>query len=80
LQIEASEDKRMQILQWIKATANAGVPEAYYAWVREVAIHRFDTVRGDLQALSWERDPQGLVQAPETVLLSHVKDVARIYF
>jgi hypothetical protein len=80
LQIQAPEDKRAQVLDWIKGVANAGVPDAYYTWVREVTMHRFDTIRGDLQALIWERDPQGSVQDPETVPLRHVQDVARIYF
>ena len=34
----------------------------------------------DLQALSWERDPQRMIQAPETVSASQVQDVARTYF
>ena len=47
---------------------------------REVAIHRFDTVRPDLQALTWERDPQGTIQDIETIVPKFVQDVAQIYF
>jgi hypothetical protein len=80
LQIDASDEKRRQILEWIKALAGAPMPDAYFAWAREVAIHRFGGIQADLQALTWERDPQGVVQSPETVSLTHVQDVARIYF
>ena len=59
LQIDAPDEKRAQILDWIKTIAYAPLPDAYFAWVREVAIHRFDAVRPDLQALTWERDPHG---------------------
>jgi hypothetical protein len=51
-----------------------------FAWMREVAIHRFDTVRADLQALTWEHDPQATVQDIETVVPKFVQDVAQIYF
>jgi hypothetical protein len=43
-------------------------------------MHRFESVRPDLQALTWERDPQGTVQDLETITAMHVQDVARIYF
>jgi hypothetical protein len=80
LLIRASDEKRAQILGWIKAIATTPLADAYFVWVREVAIHRFDSVRPDLQALIWERDSQSLVQDPETVSLQHVQDVARLYF
>ena len=48
--------------------------------MREVAVHRFDTVRSDLQALTWERDPQGTIQDIETIVPKFVQDVAEIYF
>jgi hypothetical protein len=50
------------------------------AWAREVAIHRLGTIQADLQALTWERDPQGVMQDLKTVSTGHVQDVARIYF
>ena len=80
LQIHASEEKRTQILEWIKGLASAPMQDAYFAWIREVSIHRFAGIQTDLQALTWERDPQGAVQSPETVSVTHVQDVARIYF
>ena len=48
--------------------------------MREVAIHRFNTLRSDIQALTWERDPQGTIQDIGTVLPKFVQDVAQIYF
>ena len=80
LQINADDEKRAQILEWIKAIAIAAPAETYFNWAREVAIHRFDAVRADLQALTWERDPQGAIQDLETISAKHVQDVARIYF
>jgi hypothetical protein len=80
LQIVAPDAKRTQIAAWIKALATSDLPDAFFSWAREVAVHRFEKVLPDLQALTWERDPQGLIQHPETVSSSHVKDVARIYF
>jgi hypothetical protein len=80
LEIHASSEKRGQILEWIKSVANTPPPEAYFAWIREVAIHRFETDRSDLQALVWERDPQSLIPGLETVSAKQVQDVARIYF
>src|SRR5439155_8514937 len=56
LQIRADEQKRQQILQWIKDIAAHAPSEKDFAWMREVAIHRFDMVRPDIQALTWERD------------------------
>ncbi len=80
LQIRASDEKREQILAWIKAIANAPLSDNYFAWVREVAIHQFETIRPDVQALTWEHDSQGTIQDLETVSARHVQDVARIYF
>src|SRR5262249_21366160 len=80
LQIRADSAKRDEILQWIKRVASEPASEGDIALAREVAIHRFDTVRTDLQALTWERDPLGTLQDLETISVSHVQDVARIYF
>ena len=80
LQIRAPDEKRTQILDWIKSIANAAPPDPYFAWIREVAIHRFDSIRSDLQALIWERDAQGTIQELETISAKHVQDIARIYF
>ena len=54
--------------------------DAYFNFAREVAIHRFDLVRADLQALTWERDRQGSISDFATIMLQQVQDVARIYF
>jgi hypothetical protein len=80
LQIRASDDKTAQILEWVKGIAGTPLPDAYFAWAREIAIHHFDIVRADLQALTWERDPQATIQDLATVSAGHVQDVARIYF
>ena len=80
LQIRADEDKRSTILQWIKQIASEKPLDADLTWAREVAVHRFNTVKGDVQALFWERDPQGMMQDLETISAGHVSDVARIYF
>jgi hypothetical protein len=80
LQIHSPDDKRAQILDWIKAIADTPLADAYFKWVREVAIHRFDGIRADLQALVWDRDRQGLIPGIETVSAGQIQDVARIYF
>jgi hypothetical protein len=80
LQIRASDRRRQQVIEWIKAIANAPIADDYFAWAREIAIHHYDSVRADLQALTWDRDRQGTVQPLETVSSRHVQDVARIYF
>jgi hypothetical protein len=80
LQIQAAPARQAQILAWIKQIASEKPADDDFAWAREVAIHRFETVRADLQALVWERDTQGSVQDVETISATHVQDVARIYF
>ena len=80
LQIQAPDENRPRILEWIKNIADTPLPDEYFAWAREVAIHHFDSVVPDLQALTWDRDPQGIIQDPATVAAKHVQDVARIYF
>jgi hypothetical protein len=80
LQIRTDDERRAQILEWIKAIAATPPSESDFAWAREIAIHRFDIVRADLQALTWERDPQGTIQDLELISEKHVKDVAQIYF
>ena len=80
LQIRADEQKRQQIVQWIKDIAAHAPPDKDFAWMREVAIHRFDTVRPDIQALTWERDPQGTIQEIQTIVPRFVQDVAQVYF
>jgi hypothetical protein len=80
LQIVADDQKRAQILDWIKAIATTPPSEKYFNWVREVAVHRFWIAMPDLQALIWERDPQGTVLDLSTVTPQLVQDVARIYF
>jgi hypothetical protein len=80
LQIVAANDKRAQVVEWIKAIAGTALADNVFTLAREIAIHQFDGVRSDLQALNWERDPQAVVQDPETVSSKHVQDVARIYF
>jgi hypothetical protein len=80
LQIRADEEKRRQILEWIKDIASHAPPDKEFAWMREVAIHRFDTVRADIQALTWERDPRGTIQDIQTIVPRFVQDVAQVYF
>jgi hypothetical protein len=80
LQIPASDENRQQVLDWIQNIANTPLSDSYFTWAREVAVHHFDNVLPDLQALTWERDPKGAVQDPATVSAKHVQDVARIYF
>jgi hypothetical protein len=80
LQIVADDAKRAQILDWIKSIAMTAPSAPYFAWVREVAIHRFPMEMADLQALTWERDPQGSLLDLSTVNVGLLQDVARIYF
>jgi hypothetical protein len=80
LDIRGDDEKRSQIQDWIKSIASGGTPDNYFTWAREVAIHHFSEVFADLQALTWERDAQGVIQPMETIFQSHVQDVARIYF
>ena len=80
LQIRADEEKRQQILAWIKDIAARAPSDQDFVWIREVALHRFKTVRSDLQALTWERDPKGAIQDIQTVVPKFVQDVAQIYF
>jgi hypothetical protein len=80
LQIRIPDEERPHVMDWIKAIAQTPLPDTYFAWAREVAIHHFDSALADLQALTWERDPQGTIQTFETVSAKHVQDVARIYF
>lgn len=81
LQIRSGDDtRRARVIEWIKRIAAEKPSDSDFAWAREVAIHRFDTVRPDLQALIWERDPQGTIIDLETITAAHVQDVARIYF
>jgi hypothetical protein len=80
LQIHADNDRRTQILQWIKGLAATPPSESYFNWTREVAVHHFNSVSSDLQALTWERDPQGTVQDIRFVSEKQVQDVAQIYF
>jgi len=80
LQIHADAGRRQQIIEWARNIGRQGPPDKDFAWMREVAIHRFDTVRPDLQALTWERDPQGTIQDIETIVPKFVQDVAQIYF
>jgi hypothetical protein len=80
LQIHADPDKRQQILEWIKEIAAQAPLDKDFAWMREVAIHQFDTARSDLQALTWERDPQATIQDIQTVVPRFVQDVAQVYF
>ena len=80
LAISADAEKRGRVVEWIKRLGMEKPTDAEMAWAREVAIHRFGQIEADLQALTWERDPQGNLQNLETVSAGHVSDVARIYF
>jgi len=80
LQIRADAGRRRQIVEWARNIGKQGPSDKDFAWMREVAVHRFDTVRPDLQALTWERDPQGTIQDIETILPKFVQDVAQVYF
>jgi hypothetical protein len=80
LMLSGSEERRARIVEWIKHLGAERPTDAEIAWAREVAIHRFGQLQADLQALTWERDPQGSFQNLETVSAGHVSDVARIYF
>ena len=80
LTISGDADKRARIVEWIKQLGTQKPTDDEVAWAREVAIHRFGKIESDLQALTWERDPQGSVQNLDTVSAGHVSDVARIYF
>ena len=80
LQIHIPDEERPHVMDWIKSISQAPLPDTYFAWAREVAIHHFDSALADLQALTWERDPQGTIQNLATVSAGHVQDVSRIYF
>jgi hypothetical protein len=80
LLITGEANTRARILEWIRRFAMERPSDADIAWAREVGVHRLGTVQADLQALIWERDPQGSIQDLETVSAGHVQDVARIYF
>jgi hypothetical protein len=80
LAISADAAKRARIVEWIKQLGTEKPTDEDVAWAREVAIHRFGTLQADMQALTWERDPQGSLQNLETISAGHVSDVARIYF
>jgi hypothetical protein len=80
LAISGGPEKRARIVEWIKHLGMEKPTDAEIAWAREVAIHRFGQLQADLQALTWERDPQGSLQSLDTVSAGHVSDVARIYF
>jgi len=80
LQIRADAGRRQQIIEWARNIGKQGPSDKDFAWMREVAVHRFDIVRPDLQALTWERDPQGTIQDIETILPKFVQDVAQVYF
>jgi hypothetical protein len=80
LVIDGDSAKTALVTEWIKSIATAPPSEKYFNFAREVAIHRFDLVRADLQALTWERDRQGAIPDFTTVMSQQVQDVARIYF
>lgn len=80
LEIRADDEKRQQIVAWIKDIAAHAPSDMDFAWMREVAIHRFDTARPDIQALTWERDPQGTIQDIQTIVPRFIQDVAQVYF
>jgi hypothetical protein len=80
LSINADAVRRAQVVEWIKRWATEKPTDSEMAWAQEVAIHRLSQVEADLQALTWERDPQGSLQDLDTISAGHVSDVARIYF
>jgi hypothetical protein len=80
LQIDADSERRARVIEWIKRIASDKPSDQEFAWAQEVAIHRFGTIRADLQALTWERDPQGAIQDLGTIAAGQILDVARIYF
>ncbi|HLH30626.1 MAG TPA: hypothetical protein VKY31_05450, partial [Terriglobia bacterium] len=80
LQINANDPQRAQIMEWIKSIGMNPPADNYFNWAREVAVHRFPLAMPDLQALTWERDPQGTMLDLSTISPQLVQDVARIYF
>jgi hypothetical protein len=80
LQIRGDKEKRQRILEWIKDIATHVPPDKDFAWMREVAIHRFANFLPDIQALTWERDRQGTIQDIQTIVSRFVQDVAHVYF
>jgi hypothetical protein len=85
LQISAGSGATMEVshpavIDWIKNIAATRPPDAELTWAREAALHHIDDILPDLQALTWERDPQAMVQSIDTISAGHVQDVARIYF
>jgi hypothetical protein len=80
LTIDGDSAKSAVVMDWIKSVATAPPSEKYFNFAREVAIHRFDLVRVDLQALTWERDRQGSISDFATITSQQVQDVAKIYF
>jgi hypothetical protein len=80
LSIAGPSEDRTRIVEWIKSYVAEKPTDSDMAWAREVAVHRLGTMQADLQALIWERDPQGTLQDLLTVSSGHVQDVARIYF
>jgi hypothetical protein len=85
LQINAStgavpEMQHPAVREWISRIASEGPSEAELAWARETLRHHYDRILPDLQALTWERVPQWIIQDPDTISPRQVQDAARNYF
>ncbi len=80
LQIIASPEKKSRVIEWMRRIANEDLSDTDLGLVREIALHHFAGKQMDLQSLTWQQDPSGVVPDIETVSGAHVRDAARIYF
>jgi hypothetical protein len=77
LQIRADDARRAQILEWINAIAAGSISVNYFSWVREVAFHRIEFSLPEIQAITWERDPQAAIPDPILSTRDQLQAVAR---
>jgi hypothetical protein len=85
LQISAEAGSSMEVnhpvvREWITRIAAEGPSEADLAWAREAALHHFDDILPDLQAITWELVPQWILPDVETISANQIQTVARKYF
>jgi hypothetical protein len=69
-----------RVLEWIRRISSEQLSETDLAWAREAAEHHLPDVLPDLQALTWEREPQSLVMDVGTVSAADVQAIAKTYF
>ena len=78
--LDAEPRLEREIRGWITEVTEMGIADEDFEEIRNAATRYFDRIRRELQIILWQRAREGIIQLPNDITLTRLRDVARRYF